>query len=64
VIAILSVTFFGHGMVGLGWTVISDVAPKELMGMTGGLFNFATNPKCGDGKEWKFKQDVDFLRDA
>lgn len=43
VIAILSVAFFGQGMVGLGWTVISDVAPKELMGMTGGLFNFATN---------------------
>lgn len=43
VIAILSVAFFGQGMVGLGWTVISDVAPKQLMGMTGGLFNFATN---------------------
>lgn len=43
VIVILSVAFFGQGMVGLGWTVISDVAPKELMGMTGGLFNFATN---------------------
>ena len=24
-------------------TRCSDVAPKELMGMTGGLFNFATN---------------------
>jgi MFS transporter, ACS family, D-galactonate transporter len=43
VIAILSVAFFGQGMVGLGWTVISDVAPKKLMGLTGGLFNFATN---------------------
>jgi ACS family D-galactonate transporter-like MFS transporter len=43
VIAILSVAFFGQGMVGLGWTVISDVAPKALMGLTGGLFNFATN---------------------
>nr|WP_283949851.1 MFS transporter [Limobrevibacterium gyesilva] len=43
VIAILSVAFFGQGMVGLGWTVISDIAPKALMGLTGGLFNFATN---------------------
>ncbi|MGD1038770.1 MAG: MFS transporter [Roseiarcus sp.] len=43
VIAILSVAFFGQGMVGLGWTVISDIAPKTLMGLTGGLFNFATN---------------------
>ncbi len=43
VIAILSVAFFGQGMVGLGWTLISDVAPKKLMGLTGGLFNFCTN---------------------
>jgi ACS family D-galactonate transporter-like MFS transporter len=43
VIAILSVAFFGQGMVGLGWTVISDIAPRSLMGLTGGLFNFASN---------------------
>jgi hypothetical protein len=24
----------------------------------------ASNPKYGDGIEWKLKQDVDFLRDA
>jgi MFS transporter, ACS family, D-galactonate transporter len=43
VVAVLSVAFFGQGMVGLGWTVISDIAPKKLMGLSGGLFNFATN---------------------
>ncbi|WP_153110169.1 MFS transporter [Propionivibrio limicola] len=43
VIAILSIAFFGQGMVGLGWTLISDVAPKKLMGLTGGLFNFMAN---------------------
>lgn len=43
VIAILSVAFFGQGMVGLGWTLISDIAPKKLMGLTGGLFNFCSN---------------------
>ena len=43
VITILSVAFFGQGMVGLGWTLISDVAPKKLMGLTGGLFNFCSN---------------------
>ena len=43
VIAILSVALFGQGMVGLGWTLISDIAPKQLMGLTGGLFNFAAN---------------------
>ena len=43
VIVILSIAFFGQGMVGLGWTLISDIAPKQLMGLTGGLFNFAAN---------------------
>lgn len=43
VIAILSFAFFGQGMVGLGWTLISDVAPKHLMGLTGGIFNTCSN---------------------
>jgi ACS family D-galactonate transporter-like MFS transporter len=43
VITVLSIAFFGQGMVGLGWTLISDVAPKELMGLTGGIFNLCAN---------------------
>jgi ACS family D-galactonate transporter-like MFS transporter len=43
VIAIKTVAFFGQGMTNLGWTVISDVAPKQLIGLTGGLFNFSAN---------------------
>lgn len=43
VIAILSVAFFAQGMTGLGWVLISDIAPKNLMGLTGGIFNFAAN---------------------
>lgn len=43
IIAIMSVAFFGQGMTNLGWTVISDVAPKELIGMTAGIFNFSAN---------------------
>ena len=43
VIAIMSLAFFGQGMVNLGWTLISDVAPKPLIGLTGGVFNFVTN---------------------
>jgi MFS transporter, ACS family, D-galactonate transporter len=43
VIAIMSIAFFGQGMTNLGWTVVSDIAPKKLIGLTGGLFNFATN---------------------
>jgi MFS transporter, ACS family, D-galactonate transporter len=43
VIAIMSFAFFGTGMVGLGWALISDVAPRHLMGLTGGIFNFCAN---------------------
>lgn len=43
VIAIMSVAFFGQGMTNLGWTVISDVAPKEHIGLTAGIFNFSAN---------------------
>ena len=39
----MSVAFFGQGMTNLGWTVISDVAPKEFIGLTAGIFNFSAN---------------------
>jgi ACS family D-galactonate transporter-like MFS transporter len=43
VVAIMSLAFFGQGLVNLGWTLITDVAPKQLIGMTGGLFNLCAN---------------------
>lgn len=43
VILIMSVAFFGQGMVNLGWTLISDVAPRAYIGLTGGIFNFCAN---------------------
>jgi ACS family D-galactonate transporter-like MFS transporter len=43
VILIMSIAFFGQGMTNLGWTVISDVAPKPLIGLTSGIFNFSAN---------------------
>lgn len=43
VIVVMSIAFFGQGLAGLGWTLLSDVAPKEMLGLTGGLFNFFTN---------------------
>jgi len=43
VMAILSLAFFGQGMSNLGWTVIYDIAPKNVIGLTGGIFNFSTN---------------------
>lgn len=43
VIAVMSVAFFGQGMVNLGWTLLTDIAPKPLMGLTGGVFNLCAN---------------------
>jgi len=43
VIVVMSVAFFGQGMCNLGWTLLTDVAPKELMGLSGGVFNFCAN---------------------
>lgn len=43
VIVIMSIAFFGQGMVGLGWALISDIAPKNMAGLTGGIFNFCAN---------------------
>jgi MFS transporter, ACS family, D-galactonate transporter len=43
VILIMSIAFFGQGMTNLGWTVVSDIAPKRLIGLTSGIFNFSAN---------------------
>jgi MFS transporter, ACS family, D-galactonate transporter len=43
VILIMSIAFFGQGMTNLGWTVISDIAPKKLIGLTSGIFNLSAN---------------------
>jgi MFS transporter, ACS family, D-galactonate transporter len=43
VIAVMSLAFFGQGMCNLGWTLITDVAPKTLIGLTAGLFNLCAN---------------------
>ena len=39
VIFLMSLAFFGKGFGALGWTVIADTSPKELIGLNGGLFN-------------------------
>lgn len=43
VVFFMSMAFFGQGMASLGWTLTSDIAPKQLLGLTGGLSNFFTN---------------------
>lgn len=39
VVIIMCVAFFGKGIGALGWTVVSDTSPKEITGLSGGLFN-------------------------
>jgi ACS family D-galactonate transporter-like MFS transporter len=43
VLVVMSLAFFGQGMCNLGWTLITDVAPKPLIGLTAGLFNLCAN---------------------
>lgn len=43
VIALRALAFFGKGFGALGWPVISDTAPKEIVGLCGGVFNVFGN---------------------
>lgn len=43
VITAMSIAFFGQGMSNLGWTLLSEIAPVEMVGVTAGIFNFCTN---------------------
>jgi ACS family glucarate transporter-like MFS transporter len=39
VIVIMAGAFFGKGVASLGWAVVADTSPKEMAGVTGGIFN-------------------------
>ncbi len=43
VVLLMCVAFFGKGIGALGWTVVSDTSPKEVMGVCGALFNMFGN---------------------
>ncbi|MEO7414983.1 MAG: MFS transporter [Opitutaceae bacterium] len=43
VIAFLSLAFFGNGMASITWVFVSLMAPKHVIGLTGGVFNFCGN---------------------
>jgi MFS transporter, ACS family, D-galactonate transporter len=43
VIAFMALAFFGNGMASIGWSLVSHVAPRRLLGLTGGTFNFISN---------------------
>jgi ACS family glucarate transporter-like MFS transporter len=40
---LMSLAFFGKGFGALGWTVIADASPRELIGLNGGVFNLFGN---------------------
>ncbi|MDB6143234.1 MAG: glucarate transporter, partial [Pseudomonas sp.] len=42
-IAILTVSFFAQGIASTSWAAVSEVAPKELIGLTGGITSLAAN---------------------
>ena len=43
VIAFMALAFFGNGLASIGWSLISHVAPRHLIGLTGGTFNCISN---------------------
>ena len=43
VVAIMALSFFGKGIGALGWAVVSDTVPKQIAGLSGGLFNMFGN---------------------
>jgi ACS family glucarate transporter-like MFS transporter len=43
IVVLMSLAFFGKGFGALGWTVIADTSPRELIGLNGGLFNLFGN---------------------
>jgi ACS family D-galactonate transporter-like MFS transporter len=43
VVLFLSIAFFGNGLASITWSLVSALAPKRLLGLTGGMFNFIGN---------------------
>lgn len=43
IILFLAIAFFGNGMASITWVFVSLLAPKHLIGVTGGAFNFIGN---------------------
>ncbi|MBN6152590.1 MFS transporter [Xanthomonas sp. AmX2] len=43
VVAVMALAFFGKGVGALGWAVVSDTAPRQIIGLAGGIFNMFGN---------------------
>jgi ACS family D-galactonate transporter-like MFS transporter len=43
VILFMAIAFFGSGFSSITWVLVSSMAKKELLGLTGGMFNLMGN---------------------
>ena len=43
IVAFMGLAFFGNGLASITWSLVSTVAPRRLIGLTGGVFNFIGN---------------------
>ncbi|MDQ3844631.1 MAG: MFS transporter [Bacteroidota bacterium] len=43
IILFMALAFFGNGSASITWVFVSSLAPKHLIGLTGGVFNFIGN---------------------
>ena len=43
VMVIMSVAFFAKGLAGSTWTLVGDMSPKEIIGLSAGIFNTSGN---------------------
>jgi len=43
VVGFMALAFFGKGIGALGWAVVADTAPKEVIGLAGSIFNMFGN---------------------
>ncbi len=43
VVGIMALAFLGKGIGALGWAVVADIAPRGLIGVSGGIFNMVGN---------------------
>ncbi len=39
VVAVMALAFFGKGLGALGWAVVTDTSPRDMAGLSGGVFN-------------------------
>ncbi|GAB7125991.1 MFS transporter [Silvimonas sp. JCM 19000] len=41
IMTLMAIAFFGNGFASITWSLVSSLAPVRLIGLTGGVFNFA-----------------------